>query len=517
MAVVALGLLFALLGGLGAAVLPAAVAADPPVAPITDYANYPDGITPSIVPTGCNGGNVVQDVEYTVDSVSHPQLGDFALQAGDTIVMTWQSFGQGCSEAGISLSVKHAFDNVFDKNDNQALLQPYAYCGPGGPACTEPYSLTVTIPPVTTTCNFQVDAVLGPPLQVVGPAGSYYGDSVRGFGTNMLISAKNGGLGHCTFPPTTTPTVSCAAGGLVAAIRNHNNMDAITFSITKETNGVIEPVVTDQTVAPDATSPDVIVPMDEGVPTHVVISALNADVTSIIYDDTVTLDCAKPAATVLAACSDGATASGALITLTNPGADSDAVFHVNGAVYTVHPGDTLTFVLPAAEGSSLPVTITADGEAAPLLSGSVLVDCVNPSATISPSCAAGVGVTIVLGNTGVSPAELTISKNGSAVETVTVAPAGTITKTYAMAEDETSAFRVTGAAYDSGSTSINHHCVTVEAAETTRVAELPRTGSSITPMLLGAGVLILFGGLFLGVGNRLVPAPASSRRKRNRS
>ena len=92
------------------------------------------------------------------------------------------------------------YQGNFDPNDNQHLLLPFAYCGPGGADCNG--SLTLTVPAANVACNFQIDAVLGPPLNNVGPNGSYYNSSSRqdhnkpwgtnAGGTNMLISANNG-------------------------------------------------------------------------------------------------------------------------------------------------------------------------------------------------------------------------------------------------------------------------------------------------------------------------------------
>src|SRR5438045_97387 len=63
-------------------------------------------------------------------------------------------------------------------------------------------NLTLPIPPPSDACNFQFDAVIGPPLGVVGPTGSYYSNISRqragkddGNTPNMLISASNGGQG----------------------------------------------------------------------------------------------------------------------------------------------------------------------------------------------------------------------------------------------------------------------------------------------------------------------------------
>ncbi|MEZ5266514.1 MAG: hypothetical protein R2755_33045 [Acidimicrobiales bacterium] len=49
---------------------------------------------------------------------------------------------------------------------------------------------------------YQLDANVGPPLEIVGPAGSFY--SINGQ-FNTLLSANNGGAGDCTPPPCEAP------------------------------------------------------------------------------------------------------------------------------------------------------------------------------------------------------------------------------------------------------------------------------------------------------------------------
>ena len=108
---------------------------------------------------------------------------------------------------------------MFVLNDNQTLVS-FDSCGGDGPSCTNPNGgfgpLTITVPPLSVTCNFQVDSVIGPPLQVVGPDGSYYSQDSRKAngkpsGPNMLISAHNGGAGDCVQPPTGHRTLGLRA------------------------------------------------------------------------------------------------------------------------------------------------------------------------------------------------------------------------------------------------------------------------------------------------------------------
>jgi len=206
----------------GATMAPAG-AAQPTPPPISDYADYPQ---PELIPEGCvaegnlgSAPDVVVGTQYTV--TGGPASGTYAslaqipatLTSGDVVTMTWASFAPGCEEAGIGLAVKESDAPTFEPSSLQRLLaEPahYDYCGPGGVAC-EPGAdgrygpLTVTVPDRTVTCMYQLDATLGPPLEVVGPLprGTFYSSNVRGDdGPTMLISAYNGG-----FPCPATLTV----------------------------------------------------------------------------------------------------------------------------------------------------------------------------------------------------------------------------------------------------------------------------------------------------------------------
>ena len=502
----ALSLLLALVVGFCVTSISPARAADPGVAPVTDYANYPDGL--GIVVAGCNGGNALTGVDFAVGGVHHAQLGDFTLHAGDVITMTWTGFGSGCEQQGISLSAKRAFQNTFDINDDQQLVQPFAYCGPGGTSCADAgNTLTLTVPPVNVACNFQIDAALGPPLADVGPHGSYYSNSLRGDnGTNMLISANNGGESHCNLPPEATTAVSCAAGGLSVHVVNPDNLDAITVSITKDG----KPVVTDQPVAAAGGTFDTVVPLADHTPSHVVITADVDGTPTSLFDDTVTLDCTHPAATVAPRCAAGG--SGAVVTLTNEGAELPVVFDINHGdqLVRVAPNATETVVLPIGEDDSMHVTVTAEGQSTPLFDGDVTVNCVQPSAAIALSCTTG--ATLTLGNAGALPTTLTVTKNGTQIDSVDVPAGGTVTRDYPLQEDEVATFAVTGAGFDSGPLAATHDCTQVQGAEQTRAASIPRTGADIEPMLLLAGLLLAFGGTLVATGRGLVFAAGRRRR-----
>ena len=197
----------------GVTVQPAG-AAQPTPPPVTEFATYPQ---PELIPEGCPGeGNegtnladIVVGPRFVV--TGGPAAGTYTslraiaapLQPGDVITMTWREFLPGCEDATIALSIKESDEAVFDPTDNQVLLSSpstYDACGPDTVPCAPGPDgrfgpLTVTIPSRTTTCHYQVDATVGPPLMIVGPDGSFYSSAQRGDdGPTMLISAFNGGF-----------------------------------------------------------------------------------------------------------------------------------------------------------------------------------------------------------------------------------------------------------------------------------------------------------------------------------
>ena len=231
-------------GGLvlaAAGIASAAVIADPAgpdsVVVSSNFNLYPQ----APIPNGCNAGSAFLDgALYSVQRGSAGQAANAPpvansntlnegaigrLYPGDTITMTWVGFApQGCNgEAiGVSLAVKSASSPSFDPSVDQALLRAFAYCGAGGTPCGGEGGagnrLSLVMPGEDEACNYQVDAVIGGPLNVVGPAGSFYNDSTRGAngknpaGGNRLITSNNGGPGTCESTTTTEGTTTTTEG-----------------------------------------------------------------------------------------------------------------------------------------------------------------------------------------------------------------------------------------------------------------------------------------------------------------
>jgi len=155
---------------------------------------------------------------------------------------------------------------------------------------------------------------------------------------------------------------------------------------------------------------------------------------------------------------------------------------------SVDPGKTVTRIYAMTEDETATFRAkTADG----FDSGNISVthNCTQPGATVVDSCTDG-GAVVKLANTGQSFDTFGIAKDG-VVEAVTVAGGDTFSKTYPMAEDTTSVFRVaTLDGYDSGPISITHNCL-----PPTQVlgVQLPRTGSNTGGLALRGVALLLLG------------------------
>jgi hypothetical protein len=222
--------------------------------PITDYANYPLGL--GLIPAGCTaqGADVVEGEQFSVDGgapvADMRLLGEVSNTA--VITMTWTSFAPGCEGVGITLSRKISGSNDFDPADEQ-FLGAWSYCGPGGNACTAPYTLVLDLSLAPPVSCYQLDANIGPPLDVVGPNTAYYSLN-NSF--NMLISAKNGGTAPCEQPPCpTNPNVPMGSADCEAS------------STTTSSSSTVPPTST--SVAPSETTLPPPPPPPPGPPTTV--------------------------------------------------------------------------------------------------------------------------------------------------------------------------------------------------------------------------------------------------------
>jgi LPXTG-motif cell wall-anchored protein len=201
------------LSGLAATAGLAGAAPAPGLQPITDYSTYPPAL-----PDGCPGGAAaLVNLSFSNGrGTTTSNLAQLPIMHDDTVTMKWDDFAAGCKgpdgspSVTVALAAYHAEGPTFDMTKDEQLLPGWVGCGPGGSPCQRvgnSYQLILTAPGTKVACNMQIDALLGSPLQVVGPHGSYYSNIPRvDQRPNMLVSAANFGVTNCveTGPVETT-------------------------------------------------------------------------------------------------------------------------------------------------------------------------------------------------------------------------------------------------------------------------------------------------------------------------
>lgn len=192
-----------LLGAAGTLLTASPAIADSPGPLVVDYQNYPPPL-----PAGCpDGTGALSGVGF--DNGHGQQSADLrqlTLAAGDTLTMSWTGYNGACAKADgagaidVSLVANGSQSAQFDVGTDQKLVNSVT-CGPDAGACQrvgERWTLALKVPGPDQACNYQVEAVLGRPLAVVGPSGSYYNSLLRGgTGPNMLVSATNFEIPGC--------------------------------------------------------------------------------------------------------------------------------------------------------------------------------------------------------------------------------------------------------------------------------------------------------------------------------
>lgn len=185
---------------------------------ISDYTNYPVAL-----PAGCPdgpGGFVGLTFRTSSGSVAG-ELSQLALSPGDTVTMSWDGLAPQCATAngqparGVSIAAHALHTATFDTTVDQELLAGWASCGGDAAPCLPNGTtgtggaLSITLPLAqtvvgTSPCRAQVDAVIGGPLALVGPSGSWYTALLRGDDRpTMLVGAETMDL-PCVVATTTT-------------------------------------------------------------------------------------------------------------------------------------------------------------------------------------------------------------------------------------------------------------------------------------------------------------------------
>ena len=210
--IVTIGFAFAGLSLLGTAVNAGADASTglPPVGNVAGY--------PAPLPDGCpEGAGALLGTTFGIGAGStHDDLAELTLRAGDTLTMRWDRFAPGCLDASgqpaiaVTLAAHRMAGERFDPGVDQPLAA-WSSCGADAAACGGDGGsnvLRLAVPSAAVGCRFQVDAILGRPLAVVGPGGSFYSAVLRGNGPSMLIGAVGVDIPGCATTPTTVPTTA---------------------------------------------------------------------------------------------------------------------------------------------------------------------------------------------------------------------------------------------------------------------------------------------------------------------
>ena len=238
----------ALVGGI--AVVFGASPAAAQTGPVTDYGSYP----PSL-PAGCpDGSAALAGLRWaTGTGRDSGDLSTLGLRPGETVIASWAAFAPGCSGPDgaptitVSLAAYEGGASPFDPQLDQRLIDGWASCGMDAPGCGRSdgrYQLEVSLPG-SGACATQLDLVIGGPLAIVGPSGSYFSAVARNdAGPNLLIASGSLVSGPCAPPVATVPVAEDVAEDVAVTAAPPTTGPVTTTSAATTTP-----------TTPDATSP----------------------------------------------------------------------------------------------------------------------------------------------------------------------------------------------------------------------------------------------------------------------
>ena len=482
--------------GLGAAPV---AATTPPPAPITEYATYPDGSDAVVFPEDCtvtSGKAVLTDVAFTVNGgAPAADLASLApLGEGDVVAMTWSGVTPGCEDATISLAVSRADSLAAEPERDHELVDRATV-----PASAS--TLTLTMPARTAACAFAVDAIVGPPLETVGPDGSFYlaadREAILGQtepGRSTSISTAPGGADDCApADPDTQTIVSCIDGGLLVFFRNDGEVD------TRFALEVDDASVDAFDLAPGGETSRV-VPMFEDSSARVVVTADG----QTVHDAVHTFDCEGAATPPTATITNRCASANPAVVLENPTTEPVTFTVTVGGASTEHvvdPNSATRVPVPLGEGASVDVTVSRGGLT--VAQEVVTRDCEQTTATITSACASpGAEITVV--NEGASTS-VEVSVDGAPVAVVPLESGASTSAFVPLAEDTRTLIAVRdvhGATL--AAETIVRNCVPdafvlgVQVDPPGGRGSLPRTGSHLGGPILLSGLLIALGAFSLG-------------------
>lgn len=176
---------------------------------VTDYENYPDPTPQTGSPAICSADDILLDQDGTGFTLNggdmHPTLAALGdIKSGDEITAT-VFVTADCVGSVLSLTLKNSEQDGFDPGTNQVNVGYESILAVAGLT-----TISFTLPPINDDdCFYQLDAVVGYPLAIVGPDGSFYNPLNRGgVGRDMLINARNGTLTACAVTTTTSTSTT---------------------------------------------------------------------------------------------------------------------------------------------------------------------------------------------------------------------------------------------------------------------------------------------------------------------
>jgi len=214
----------------------------PPPPAVVDFDTYPSG-PQSMVPDGCDASGVT-GLEYEVNGDGpFGSLAELPVVAiGDVITARWSGVGEVCDGVPIVLVVKSSKTPVFVVEEDQLLVEPFGVVtGVAG----QPGEVSIVFPDLIDApqpgCAFQLDHIIGAPLSVVGPNGSYYTGSLRpNGGPTTILSAFNGQIECVPVEETTTTTVPDETTTTVEATTTTEQATTTTVQPTVQTVEVVQ-------------------------------------------------------------------------------------------------------------------------------------------------------------------------------------------------------------------------------------------------------------------------------------
>jgi hypothetical protein len=230
---------------------------------LVGYRSFIDPATASAAQLAA--GPATDFTDPAVSGVADPTMFRFQtrLIPGNRVVIRWTNWAANCGGLTISFPLKATNQAMFDLTDDQALVRepngPYTFpfCNQTtdpcpGPAGVGGFQLSTVIPQLNVVCGFQLDVVVGGPLETVGPHGSYYNTVNRVAaathtpplgtfntnGPNMLIDNANGAM-PCTTGQRITIDKEWVGTGITPPVNVPPGFQLVVTSSVSQTDATV--------------------------------------------------------------------------------------------------------------------------------------------------------------------------------------------------------------------------------------------------------------------------------------